>query len=1427
MSWLVCWTQIRGYVRKIVDSKVYRGVVLLLIVANSIQLLFQSVWENQTQHIFLILEWVFLSLFTLEMVLGILAYGLVTAPDGYLRSFWNLLDVLVVVAGWVTALSPAQAGVSGLRAFRVLRPLRSISRVQSVKILVETMGMALPSAANVIIMMLMYWYVVATIGLHLWAGIMHRRCYLQLANTTAYVLVPDQEWACTPDGFGRHCGDGSVCLSHDTLSSPLFPERCATGQTLCPYQELRPTYDNIAQSLLISIQCLSQDNWPNVLLAVQNGWADMVWVFFAVIMVLSTIVTNLFVGVLYTYFSKLRDQERLHTKAVPAGSGIANSEHPAPSFPGRGFHSKFRSAFVCHISRQLLEHRGMQTLFTLAIFVNVIILALDYYKAPASVTAAVSVINSFCLTTFILELLLKWMGLGLPAYSRIPFNILDFLLIVLSCVEFVATHNASLSALRSLRGLKVLRLLMIGRLVPRIRALSLLLRALAHSVKAALAIFLLSGLMIFVFTVLGVQLFGKLDMSGSHVRFSFRSPYHAFVTVCSIFTGEDWADMAVYTMMQSNSWASFFYFLAVFIIGAWILVSLLISAFVDAFKTSRMAELREIEVLGGFSTVSGTFRKRLAKLTRAAWSWSSCTAWSPQSPQLTVLVPGPDEPRPALSMSRSQIFADVGPPKRPSSAQSKAMPVEPVPPHGPAARGTETCRARLQRCMESKWAQRGIMVVICASCVCMALVTYDTRQVCLSVQCTAYEWTLWWLSAFFTLLFALEMGIKMFAYGPRRYWLDPLDCIDGLCVIASGLGLFFVWAKAFRVVRAIRLLVHLEGPRRVVVALVSSVPVLLNMFLLVLLLWYPFAVIGMQLFKGSYWTCSGTATFADDAQLPAGMADCPASHYWVQMLTNFDNIFSSLRTIHILSTADAWTGIMWSAVDRTAPEGPQVEDYHPGYCMYFILFYFLGGLLPLQMLVGAIVDHFSSCDVMNQMMTDRQLEWVMNMRLMRYTARRRPQMPANPVRGAIFRIVTSVWFGRISLFVIVVNLVFLSMEYYEQPPEYATFLQYANDVMIALFALEVVLKLIGLGPRQWAQRAWHWFEGIVTALGLLTWILRLPILTSLHVIRVIRLNIALVRLVRVVTVIQYFEEMRIVLWSMLFALPAVCNMLVLQGVLVFMFSIFGVALFGYVPVEGNPFLARTLNFQTVGHAMPLLFIASTLEGWGDFMRGVSFDMPSCEGQTCGYPTWAGIYFHLFVILSSYVVMNIAVYIVTYNFENVAYCCRESRAMCAVMRFTTVWNEMSDSSDMIDASSLLLLLLTCPYPFGVRKQPKISHIVLDRSAVSRQIRDSLRPQERIWVLRALSTMEMPMDADGRVSRQVVVEAINRYMCKIGVADIARVAPHEVSMDKVTEQQWFLHHYLAASFVRTWFLNIKRTRIPPAPVEPFRLLSTADP
>ena len=70
-------------------------------------------------------------LFTLEMILKMLAYGIVTTRAAYLTKGWNILDFLIVGVSILNLVANGNAALKSLRALRTLRalrPLRMISR---------------------------------------------------------------------------------------------------------------------------------------------------------------------------------------------------------------------------------------------------------------------------------------------------------------------------------------------------------------------------------------------------------------------------------------------------------------------------------------------------------------------------------------------------------------------------------------------------------------------------------------------------------------------------------------------------------------------------------------------------------------------------------------------------------------------------------------------------------------------------------------------------------------------------------------------------------------------------------------------------------------------------------------------------------------------------------------------------------------------------------------------------------------------------------------------------------------------------------------------------------------------------------------------------------------------------------------------------
>ena len=71
----------------------------------------------------------FLYIYTAECGLKIIGLGFIRGKKAYLRDSWNILDLIIVVTGWIELLSHEGVSLSSLRTLRVLRPLKSISSI--------------------------------------------------------------------------------------------------------------------------------------------------------------------------------------------------------------------------------------------------------------------------------------------------------------------------------------------------------------------------------------------------------------------------------------------------------------------------------------------------------------------------------------------------------------------------------------------------------------------------------------------------------------------------------------------------------------------------------------------------------------------------------------------------------------------------------------------------------------------------------------------------------------------------------------------------------------------------------------------------------------------------------------------------------------------------------------------------------------------------------------------------------------------------------------------------------------------------------------------------------------------------------------------------------------------------------------------------
>lgn len=134
--------------------------------------------------------------------------------------------------------------VKALRAFRVLRPLRLVSGVPSLQVVLNSILRAMVPLLHIALLVLFVIIIYAIIGLELFSGKMHKTCF---DNITGEIM--DGPHPCGEDGYiCSELGDEMVCQFY--WEGPNF------GIT---------NFDNFGLSMLTVFQCVTLEGWTDVL----------------------------------------------------------------------------------------------------------------------------------------------------------------------------------------------------------------------------------------------------------------------------------------------------------------------------------------------------------------------------------------------------------------------------------------------------------------------------------------------------------------------------------------------------------------------------------------------------------------------------------------------------------------------------------------------------------------------------------------------------------------------------------------------------------------------------------------------------------------------------------------------------------------------------------------------------------------------------------------------------------------------------------------------------------------------------------------------------------------------------------------------------------------------------------------------------------
>ncbi|XP_014884219.1 calcium channel, voltage-dependent, L type, alpha 1D subunit, a isoform X4 [Poecilia latipinna] len=306
----------------VVEWKPFDIFILIAIFANCMALAvyvpFPEDDSNSTNHDLETVEYAFLIIFTIETFLKIIAYGLVMHQNAYVRNGWNMLDFVIVVIGLFSVVlefltkdekgegdgesshpsthghggKPGGFDVKALRAFRVLRPLRLVSGVPSLQVVLNSIIKAMVPLLHIALLVLFVIIIYAIIGLELFIGKMHATCYIGGTD-----LIAEEDPApCAISGHGRQC--------------PINGTQCREGWH-GPNGGIT-NFDNFLFAMLTVFQCITMEGWTDVLYWMNDAMGfELPWVYFVSLVIFgSFFVLNLVLGVLSGEFSKEREKAK-------------------------------------------------------------------------------------------------------------------------------------------------------------------------------------------------------------------------------------------------------------------------------------------------------------------------------------------------------------------------------------------------------------------------------------------------------------------------------------------------------------------------------------------------------------------------------------------------------------------------------------------------------------------------------------------------------------------------------------------------------------------------------------------------------------------------------------------------------------------------------------------------------------------------------------------------------------------------------------------------------------------------------------------------------------------------------------------------------------------------------------------------------------
>uniref|UniRef100_A0A8C3MCV3 Sodium channel protein n=1 Tax=Geospiza parvula TaxID=87175 RepID=A0A8C3MCV3_GEOPR len=259
---------------------------------------------------------------------------------------------------------------------------------------------------------------------------------------------------------------------------------------------------------------------------------------------------------------------------------------------------------------------------TLCIVLNTLFMALEHYKMTKEFEHMLYIGNLVFTGIFTAEMIFKVIALDPYYYFQQGWNIFDSIIVILSLMELGLSSMGNLSVLRSFRLLRVFKL---AKSWP---TLNTLIKIIGNSVGALGNLTLVLAIIVFIFAVVGMQLFGKsyldnvkkISTTGNLPRWHMNDFFHSFLIIFRILCGE-WIETMWDCMEVAGQPLCLLVFLLVMVIGNLVVLNLFLALLLSSFSADNLSAPDEDGEMNNLQLAFARINRGLQYAKKAAWNF--------------------------------------------------------------------------------------------------------------------------------------------------------------------------------------------------------------------------------------------------------------------------------------------------------------------------------------------------------------------------------------------------------------------------------------------------------------------------------------------------------------------------------------------------------------------------------------------------------------------------------------------------------------------------------------------------------------------------------------------------------------------------------------------------------------------------------------